>query len=201
MNQGRWFSGVALVVVCLAGLTIGQCGRAAEVEDVKSVITSDTFSTTGLTLPSLWWVKDQFAHKEPLAAKLLKNWQVYPGSNQQPGRIDFLVNRQFWSLLDYVERYTFLNEFGAAARGYGYNIRVLDSSEAQSVAIASYTCDFRAMAAAAPAADVTVVVPDWSTAASPVPCQITLDSAGKAGFRGRPNSSAGGTRSLDTAAP
>jgi hypothetical protein len=189
-----------------------EAGQEAE----ETVITSETFSTTRLTLPSLWWVKDQFAHKEPLAVKLLQNWRAYPGSSQQPGRIDLLVNRQFWSLLDYVERYTFLNEFGATAREYGYNIRVLDSNEALrreplAEPIASYICNFNAIPvpvvnaegtnAEVANTEVTVVVPKLDAAVNPLPCQISLDSAGKAGFRGGANLPASGTKGLGTAGP
>ncbi len=156
--------------VCLGMLLVtSQPSFGAEavtgIEDAAP-ITSKTFSATGLTLPSLWWVKEQFASKEPFAGKLLSDWSAYPATATQPARIDFLVNRQLWSLLDYLERYSFINEFGAAAREYGYNIRVLDSAEPGRSPIASYICDAK--------------TPN-------LPCLVNLDSSGKAGFRGRSN--------------
>ncbi len=55
------------------------------------------------------------------------------------GRVDFVVNRQVWSLLDYLQRYGFIHEFGTVASSYGYNIRIFDS---QANLLAAYTCDF-----------------------------------------------------------
>ena len=179
--------------------------------DDDSAITSDTFSATGLTLPSLWWVKDQLSQKKPLATKLLQNWRAYPSNSQQPGRIELLVNRQFWSLLDYVERYTFLNEFGEAAREYRYNIQVIDSDISTNAPLASYTCDFSALpppvtdaAIASPTPsppDRSVVVPNLDVKIPNLPCQISLDSSGKAGFRGGSTPASSGTKGLRTDAP
>lgn len=50
-----------------------------------------------------------------------------------------IVNRQLWSLLDYLQRYEFINRFSAIARGYGYNIRVFDN---QARFAGAFTCDF-----------------------------------------------------------
>jgi hypothetical protein len=177
----------------------------------EAVITSETFSATGLTLPSLWWVKDQLSQKKPLAAKLLQKWRAYPGNPQQPGRIELLVNRQFWSLLDYVERYTFLNEFGEAAREYRYNIQVLDGDALTNAPLASYMCDFSALpppttdtAIANPTPsppDRSVVIPNLDVKIPNLPCQISLDSSGKAGFRGGSTPASSGTKGLRTDAP
>lgn len=178
--------------------------------DEDTVITSETFSPTGLTLPSLWWVKDQFFQKKPLAAKLLQKWRAYPGNPQQPGRIELLVNRQFWSLLDYVERYTFLNEFGEAAREFRYNIQVIDSDAPNNAPLASYACDFSrlppppdaAIANPTPVSPTrSVVVPNLDVKIPNLPCQISLDSSGKAGFRGGSTPAASGTKGLRTDAP
>ncbi len=189
-------------------------GRLAQSEsiagDEDSVITSETFSSTGLTLPSLWWVKDQFSQKKPLATKLLRNWRAYPGNPQRPGQIELLVNRQFWSLLDYVERYTFLNEFGEAAREYRYNIQVIDSDAPTNAPLASYTCDFSLLAPppdaaiadpAQPPPTRSVVGPNLDVNIPNLPCQISLDSSGKAGFRGDSIPASSGTKGLHTDGP
>ena len=118
------------------------------------VVTSNTISQQGLTVPSLWWAKEQFG------SDLLDSWLAYPAPGTNPARIDLLVNRQNWSALDYIQRYEFMNHFGIAARDYGYNLRVFNE---QKELLASYTCDF-------------------STNSSQ--CNIQLDATGKARIRG-----------------
>ena len=118
------------------------------------VVTSNTISQQGLTVPSLWWAKEQFG------SDLLDSWLAYPAPGTNPARIDLLVNRQNWSALDYIQRYEFINHFGIAARDYGYNLRVFNE---QKELLASYTCDF---------------------STNPSQCNIQLDATGKARIRG-----------------
>lgn len=118
------------------------------------VITSNTISQQGLTVPSLWWAKEQFG------GDVLNNWLAYPAQGETAGRIDLLVNRQNWSLLDYIGRYEFVNSFGTVARDYGYNVRVFNE---QKELLASYTCDF---------------------SQNPSQCNMQLDATGKARIRG-----------------
>ena len=99
----------------------------------NGVITASNVSQKQLTIPSLWWAKEQFG------GKLLDNWLAYPANGSSSPRIDLIVNRQIWSLLDYVERYKFVNNFGNVARDYGYNVRVFNY---QQELLATYTCNF-----------------------------------------------------------
>ena len=94
------------------------------------VLTSETISKTGITIPSLWWTKEE------LGSKLLNNWLAYPDEH----RVDLVVNRQLWTLLDYVGRYRFVNRFGTVAKEYGYNTRVFNDL---GIALATYTCDLK----------------------------------------------------------
>jgi len=156
-----------------------------------SVVTATTISQYGLTIPSLWWVKDQFAAQEKFAGKLLQNWLAYPDQKRQPGRVDFVVNRQLWSLIDYLQRYAFVHEFGSAARRYGYNIRVFDD---RANFLAAYTCDFDAtniselqQAAIAARSTPTGTTPALTHRTDLIPCNIKLDSNSTTGFRGGPN--------------
>jgi len=114
----------------------------------RSVITSNTISPQGLTVPSLWWAKEQFG------GNLLNNWIAYPSGSNTPGRIDLVVERQTWSALDYIQRYEFVNKFGTVARDYGYNVRVFNL---QKQLLATYTCNFTT---------------------TPNQCNIKLDTAG-----------------------
>lgn len=108
------------------------------------VVTSNTISPTHLTIPSLWWVQEQVvANTEELnqqfGRELIMDWLAYPIQQGQAGRVDLMVDRQFWGVLDYLQRYEFVNRFSTIARGYGYNIRVFDS---QATIVAAFTCDF-----------------------------------------------------------
>ena len=95
------------------------------------IITKDTISQTDLTVPSLWWASEQFG------GKLLENWLAYP----EERRVDLVVNRQRWTLLDYLQRYAFVNQMGTVARSDGYNVRIFNRQEPD-VPIATYTCNF-----------------------------------------------------------
>ena len=98
-----------------------------------AVITADTINPEGLTTPSLWWAKENSENK------LLDNWIAYPANEEEPARVDLIVNQQIWNLLDYLERYDFVNRLGSSARKDGYNVRVFNY---QQDLLAAYTCNF-----------------------------------------------------------
>ncbi|PAX52815.1 hypothetical protein [Brunnivagina elsteri] len=101
----------------------------------KGVITADTIDLANLTVPSLWWAKETSENK------LLDNWIAYPANQGEPARVDLIVNQQIWTLLDYLERYEFVNRVGSDTRNYGYNLRVFNY---QQEFLGSYTCNFAA---------------------------------------------------------
>lgn len=82
-----------------------------------------------------------------------------PSSETEPPRVDLIVNQQIWSLLDYMERYVFVNRLGTIASQSGYNIRVFDY---QKEPLATYTCN----------------LPQ-----SPTFCSIQMTNQGKVGSR------------------
>ncbi len=98
------------------------------------VITANTISPQYLTVPSLWWAKENSQNK------LLDNWIAYPATKINPGRVDLIVNEQIWTLLDYLERYNFVNYLGGFVRDYKYNMRVFNY---QKELLATYTCTFK----------------------------------------------------------
>ncbi|BAY18949.1 hypothetical protein NIES2109_52350 [Nostoc sp. HK-01] len=99
-----------------------------------TVITANTINPQGLTTPSLWLAQ---ANSEN---KLLDNWIAYPANATAPGRVDVIVNQQVWSILDYLERYSFVNRLGNVARKDVYNLRVFNY---QQELLGSYTCNFQ----------------------------------------------------------
>lgn len=69
-----------------------------------------------------WWAAEQF---DPFDGELVQNWLTYPQQNQ----IDLVVNWHLWNLLDYLERYRFVNQFGTVAREYGYGLNIFNQKE------------------------------------------------------------------------
>ncbi len=117
------------------------------------VITANTINPGKLTTPSLWWAKENSENK------LLDNWIAYPALEKEPARVDLIVNQQIWSLLEYLERYDFVNHLGSVARKDGYNVRVFNY---QQELLATYTCNFNP---------------------SPALCSIQMNAQNKLGLR------------------
>ena len=88
----------------------------------NNIVDITTISQTHPTIPSLWWAKEQF---DPFGGKMVDNWLAY----KEEKRIDLVVNFQLWSLLDYLGRYRFVDNFGNIARQYGYNLRVFSQQK------------------------------------------------------------------------
>jgi hypothetical protein len=86
------------------------------------VIRYDTISQSNLSIPSLWWPKERF---DPFQGKLINNWLAYPAQK----RIDLIVSRQQWALMNYLDRYSFVNSFGAIARDYNYSLRIFNQDQ------------------------------------------------------------------------
>jgi hypothetical protein len=122
----------------------------------NQMITADTVSPKGKTIPSLWWTSEEFS------AKLVTNWIADRRQNQ----IHLLVNTQYWNTLDYIDRYRTIDRFGRVAQGYGYDLKVCNSQKLQ---IGSYSCT----PTAPPSGDRSV--PQSS-------CQILLDNFGQTGL-------------------
>ncbi len=120
-------------VVLTAQFAWAQSSEIPSISIAKPVVTATTPSQAGLTVPSLWWAKDQFG------GNLLDSWIAYSKGDDTSSHIDLLVHREIWNLLDYLERYTFVNQFGLTAGDYGYNLRVFDRQENL---LATYTCNF-----------------------------------------------------------
>jgi hypothetical protein len=118
-----------------------------------SVTTANTINQAELTIPSFWWAKENSENK------LLDNWIAYPASDREAKRVDLIVNQQIWSLLDYLERYNFVNRLGTVARVYGYNVRVFNYQQER---LANYTCNF---------------------STSPALCRIDMNAQNRLGLR------------------
>ena len=85
-------------------------------------------STPDAAKASFWWAAEQF---DPFNGKLVQNWIA----SSQKQQIDMIVDWQLWTLLDYFDRYRFVNQFGTVARKYGYSLIIFNQ---QNRCLASY---------------------------------------------------------------
>jgi hypothetical protein len=122
----------------------------------NNIVTADTVSPTGTTIPSLWWTSEEFS------AKFITNWIA----DRRTSQIYLLVNTQYWNTLDYLDRYRTIARFGRVAQRYGYNLKVCNS---QKIQIGSYAC------APTPPPPDDRAVPQSS-------CQILFDTSGQTGL-------------------
>ncbi len=175
----------------LSQIQQGRCGASSTLG-----VTDQSISQDNLTIPSFWWAQEQISAQPQFGNKLLDTWLACPGQTNRTNRVDFVVNQQVWSLLDYLHRYDFVHHLGTVARGYGYNMRVFDR---QGGLLAAYTCGFGAETAEAETKALTdrqrgVKVASTNLSnpgpslASAIVCNLALDSSNKAGFRGRSSS-------------
>ncbi|MDY6940562.1 MAG: hypothetical protein SWY16_23255 [Cyanobacteriota bacterium] len=143
-----------------------QDGCSSEV----TVITRDTISQTELTVPSLWWAEEQLSDR--FGTKLLNNWLAYP----ELRRVDLIVNRQQWAILDYLQRYAFVNQMGTVVRADRYNLRVFNSREPERP-LATYTCNFDLNSSVDPIRDAT--------------CEIEINSGARPTIEEEPDKRSG----------
>ncbi len=126
-----------------------------ELADRQNTSSQRQLAISGISIPSLWWAREQF---DPFGGKLINNWLAHPQIKQ----IDLTVNWQLWTLLDYLGRYRFLNQFGTVAREYGYDLRIFDQQQ-QCLGIYEY--------------NPTSNPPKW---------EIKLDNSGQEGLQVKP---------------
>ena len=167
----------------------GSCGASS-----VAGVTDQSISQDNLTIPSFWWARDQISAQPQFGSKLLDTWLACPSQNGSASRVDFIVNQQVWSLLDYLDRYDFVQNIGTVASSYGYDMRVFNR---QGGLLAAYTCNFadsrvgvrgmtdRPREVKIASADLFNPSPSLEPA---IVCNLALDSSGKAGFRGRSSS-------------
>ncbi|MDJ0701744.1 MAG: hypothetical protein QNJ46_00550 [Leptolyngbyaceae cyanobacterium MO_188.B28] len=145
-------------------------------------ITQDTISDTSLTLPSLWWSRDQVVAAVGDLPQFIETWVAFRGSEEQPRRVDVVVNPQIWNLLNYLERYAVLNQFGATAKSYGYSTRFFRGLDLTG----AYICDF----SQSPDLEANAVITLSTLSAEAltrIDCIVELDYRGRGSIRGNPS--------------
>jgi hypothetical protein len=152
----------------LAALKSGALSRD------RQMITADTVTADGMTVPSLWWTSEQFP------AKLIANWLA----NTRQKQIYLVVNTQYWNVLDYIERYRTIDKFGRVAASYGYNLKICNT---QKISLAHYTCESISPAHSAEAGKSIGANSNLAGTTAPNNCQIWLNVSGQNGIGVRTN--------------
>jgi hypothetical protein len=101
-----------------------------------------------LSLPSLWWTRDQYAARLPLGKKLISSWLICPKTANAPQHVQMVLNAQIWSLLEYFDRYEFLHQFGTVTSNNGHDLWIY--SDETPLVLASYLCDYQAVSTKLP---------------------------------------------------
>ena len=149
-------------------------------------ITQDTISETSLTLPSLWWSRDQVVAAVGGLTQFIETWIAFRGSEEQPRRVDVVVNPQIWNRLNYLERYAVLNQFGSAAKSYGYSTRFFRGLDLTG----AYICDFSQYPGLETDTEVTLSTLSEEAlkeVLQRIDCTIELDYRGRGSIRGNPS--------------
>jgi hypothetical protein len=98
-------------------------------------------SAETMTLPSLWWNRDSLTNQLG-GRRLVQSWISYQIKDSADEVVDVMINPQIWAVLTYNERFAVLNQFGTAARDFGYNLRFFQGNSRSSRLVGLYACDF-----------------------------------------------------------
>jgi len=117
------------------------CGSSRESEPIREIfatnkpkiISKESIKNQESIPPDFWWAKEQF---DLFDGRLVTNWIA----DTEQKNIDIIVNRQLWSVLNYLERYRFVNKFGTVARENQYNLRIFNQ---QQKCLVTYLCNFQ----------------------------------------------------------
>lgn len=146
-----------------------------EAELGETIVTENTLSPIRPTTPSLWWVRDQVGVLWG-SDRLVEDWIAYAEKDSSlPAYIDVIVNRQIWDLLNYLERYAFINQFGTTAKSYGYSLRVFSNEQLSG----AYICDFSGAQPGQVQSEAAIA--DLRLTA---PCSVSLNYFARGGIRG-----------------
>ncbi|PSN17144.1 hypothetical protein C7271_19275 [filamentous cyanobacterium CCP5] len=133
------------------------------IADVNSAAFDSSPSDVELTLPSLWWIRDQLPRRLG-RRRLVLSWAAYrlkPSSSQM---VDVYLDSQIWNVLNAYEHYAVLNQFGRAAKEAGYQLRLFRGQGRGAQLMGLYLCEQdQAIAAATDQLPISSNVPCWGS--------------------------------------
>ncbi|MBT9313288.1 hypothetical protein [Leptothoe kymatousa] len=154
---------------------VRQINNEQPVTDIPPSATADAPSERSFTVPSLWWQQQQQGNS--INQRLIDTWSAYDSSVSAIPHVDVLVNGQIWPLLNYLEQYAFITQFGESAKAYGYQLRIFTGNRL----VGLHVCQF----SEAPSFNAdTAANPNQASQNSADSCRVELDYFGQGAIRG-----------------
>lgn len=150
--------------------------------EATPLVTDDSLSVFRATTPSLWWQERQTGNWIG-TSRLVTSWAAYDQIGGQTGEslshIDLNINGQIWNLLNYLEQYAMIHQFGQTAKSFGYQLRLFNGN----TLAGGYICNFSGITEQSFTREATLNFDVLET----VPCRVSLDYLGRGGIRGSSN--------------
>ncbi|MBE9066288.1 hypothetical protein IQ260_06445 [Leptolyngbya cf. ectocarpi LEGE 11479] len=147
---------------------VSQINEQQLITDIPATASAAAPSDQEFTVPSLWWQQHQ--QGEAIDRRLIDNWYAYSDQVSPIPHVDVVVNGQIWPLLNYLEQYAFITQFGESAKSDDYQLRVFTGNRL----VGLHVCDFRAERSSTGSNENTAE-----------PCVVELDYFGQGAIRGR----------------
>lgn len=153
--------------------TVRQLNNQQLITDTPATATASEPSDQDFTIPSLWWQHQQ--QGEAINRRLINDWQAYNNTVSSIPHVDVQVNSQIWPLLNYLEQYAFITQFGKSAKFYGYQLRIFTGNRL----VGLHVCDF-----GREIDSQNVDNSDTATLTARRQCVVELDYFGQGAIRG-----------------
>lgn len=164
-------SGQAVLAQTLAEqvAAVGLINDRKLITDTAATATASEPSAINFSIPSLWWQQQQ--QGEAINRRLIDNWHAYDRTISPIPHVDVEVNGQIWPLLNYLEQYAFITQFGESAKSYGYQLRIFMGNRL----VGLHVCDFSAVNRTSESDIIQE---------NPPRCHVELDYLGQGSIRG-----------------
>lgn len=147
----------------LCSRATGSDRQFCAMADMDTAAFDHTPSTVGLSLPSLWWIRDQLPRRLG-ERRLVLAWGAYRLNQSSNQMVDVFLDSQIWNVLNTYERYAVLNQFGAAAKEAGYQLRLFRGQGRGAQLMGLYLCEqSQAIASAGEQIPVSRDIPCWGS--------------------------------------
>lgn len=144
---------------------VGTERQFCDMADVDNAVFNHSPSSFEITLPSLWWTRDQLPRRLG-ARRLVQSWAAYRLQQTSNYTVDVFLDTQIWSILNTYEHYSVLNQFGSVTKASGYHLRLYRGQGRSAQLAGIYLCQFD---------DLNQASAELSQAVDDIPCEATID--------------------------
>lgn len=147
----------------LCSRATGSDRQFCAMADVGTAAFNHTPSEVDLSLPSLWWIRDQLPRRLG-ERRLVLAWAAYRLNQSSNQMVDVFLDSQIWNVLNTYERYAVLNQFGSAAKDSGYQLRLFRGQGRGAQLMGVYLCEqSQAVASAGEQIPISSDIPCWGS--------------------------------------